>query len=290
MSKTCIAVSGKNGQLGNELIRLAAAYANSFDFVFAGHEQLDITSEEAVAGFFAKYKPAYFINCAAYTAVDKAETEKETAYAVNALAPGSIAKQCAQYGTTLITISTDYVFNGNAGHPYQPGDATDPVNYYGYTKLAGERLALQNNPRTLVIRTSWVYSDHGNNFVKTMLRLMKERDAISVVNDQLGSPTYAADLAKAIMQIISVYQEGNTHYGICHYSNKGVISWYDFALAIRDLAGLSCIVHPIPTTKYPTPAKRPAYSVMDTGVIEKDFSLHIPGWKESLQVCLSKRN
>jgi len=288
MPKTLIAVSGKKGQVGNELVRLAGGYADRFEFIFTDSQELDISNEDALAAFFAQYKPAYYINCAAYTAVDKAETDKDTARKVNGHAVGLIAAQCNQYGTTLITISTDYVFNGKADRPYQPQDKTDPVNYYGHTKLEGEQLALQNNAHTLVIRTSWVYSDHGQNFVKTMLRLMKEREEISVVNDQLGAPTYAADLAKTIMQIVEAYQVGAVHYGIYHYSNKGLISWYDFASAIRDLAGLSCAIHPVPTTSFPTPAKRPAYSAMDTTAIERDFSLVIPHWKESLQACLGK--
>jgi dTDP-4-dehydrorhamnose reductase len=288
MSKPLIAVSGKNGQLGNELLRLSANYIDKFEFAFTDRQELDITDAAAIEAFFAKYQPAYFIHCAAYTAVDKAETEKDLAYAVNAEATGTIAACCSRYGTKLITISTDYVFNGKATQPYHPDHLIDPVNYYGYTKRKGEELALQKNEHSLVIRTSWVYSDHGHNFVKTMLRLMKERDEISVVNDQLGSPTSASDLAAAIMQVVEAYQGGAGYYGIYHYSNKGVISWYDFALAIRDMARLSCIVHPIPTTAYPTPAKRPAYSVLDTGAFEKDFGIRIPDWKTSLQTCISK--
>jgi dTDP-4-dehydrorhamnose reductase len=288
MSKPLIAISGKNGQLGTELVRLAGDFKDRFAFVFTGHTEMDITEPKAVEAFFELNKPNYFIHCAAYTAVDRAETEKEIAYTVNAEAVGSIATQCSKYGTIFITISTDYVFDGNGQAPYQTNDTIDPVNYYGYTKWQGEQKALQNNDRTLVIRTSWVYSDHGHNFVKTMLRLMKERNEINVVNDQIGSPTAAADLANAIMQIVLSDQSGTRRYGIYHYSNKGAISWYDFALAIRELSRSTCTIQPIPTSAYPTPAKRPAFSVMDTSAIEKDFGLSIPGWKESLQTCISK--
>jgi dTDP-4-dehydrorhamnose reductase len=180
------------------------------------------------------------------------------------------------------------VFDGRGTAAYQPGDAVSPVNYYGYTKWLGEKLAQENNERTILIRSSWIYSEDGNNFVRTMLRLMKEKPAINVVNDQIGSPTYATDLAGAIFTIILSLEEGNIHYGIYHYSNKGGISWYDFALAIRDLAGLTCEVSPVPTSAYPTPARRPAYSVMDTTAITKDFGVEIVDWKISLQTCIGK--
>lgn len=288
MTKPIVAVSGKNGQLGNELIRLAATYAGKFEFLFTGHADLDMTNAEAITHFFEQHKPVFFIHCAAYTAVDKAETERDLAYAVNATAVGLIAKQCSRFDTTLIMLSTDYVFSGNAARPYQPGDPTDPLNYYGYTKREGENFAFENNRRTIVLRTSWVYSDHGHNFVKTMLRLMKERTEINVVSDQLGSPTAAADLASAIMQVVEACEAGEPHYGIYHYSNKTEISWYEFALAIREISGLSCTVHPVATSAYPTPAKRPAYSIMDTSTVEKDFGIIIPDWKESLRACLQK--
>lgn len=283
-NKQVVLVSGKNGQLGYELMQLAGAHP-SFDFVFADRSTLDITDHPTVAKAFEQYRPAFFINCAAYTAVDKAETDQAAALAANADAVGNIARCCAQYNTLLVHVSTDYVFNGNGTKPYLPDDATEPINYYGYSKWLGEQLAIQNCERTIIIRTSWVYSTHGHNFVKTMLRLMKERTDLNVVSDQVGSPTYARDLAEAILHILEQPQPAA---GIYHYSNEGVISWHEFATAIRDLAGLSCNVHPIPTTAYPTPAKRPAYSVMDKQKIAGTFHLPLKNWKQSLQECLAK--
>jgi dTDP-4-dehydrorhamnose reductase len=288
MSKPLIIVTGKNGQLGWELEQLSASNEGRFEFLFTDKDELDLGAPLSIPSFFEKYSPAYFINCGAYTAVDKAETEQETAFVINAESVGVIAQQCHQHNCTLITISTDYVFDGKAEEPYQPGTETNPVNYYGYTKWMGEKLALENNKRTLVIRTSWVYSTHGNNFVKTMLRLMKERTELKVVSDQVGSPTYAADLADAIIQMIISLENGNKKYGIYHYSNEGVISWYDFALAIRNMSGASCEVLPQPSSAYPTPAKRPGYSVMDTSLVVKDFGVSPQKWEKSLGVCLSK--
>jgi dTDP-4-dehydrorhamnose reductase len=289
-----ILVSGRDGQLGNELKDLSST--QNFDFVFTDKDDMDITDENILHEAFEKYKPAFFINCAAYTAVDKAETDQEITYKINAEAVSLIAKQCHQFNTKLIHISTDYVFNGNATQPYQPDDATDPVNYYGYTKWLGEQLALNNNPNTIVIRTSWVYSSYGNNFVKTMLRLMKDRKEINVVSDQLGSPTYAKDLAEAILEIVnsewSVVNGDRSIYDlqpttqIYHYSNDGIISWYDFAVAIKEIKQLDCVVHPIPTSAYPTPAKRPAYSGMDKSKIVKDFNIQLKNWRNSLEDCL----
>ncbi len=288
MSKPLIVVTGKNGQLGWELEQLSAKYSNEFAFLFVDRELLDLLHPSSIPSFFEKYSPAYFISCAAYTAVDKAETEQENAYIINAESPGVIAQECSKHDCTLISISTDYVFDGNGTKPYQPNTATNPVNYYGYTKLMGEKLAIANNERTIIIRTSWVYSEHGHNFVKTMLRLMKERVELKVVNDQVGSPTYAADLADAIFQVVVSHKKGNRHYGIYHYSNKGVISWFDFATAIRDISGSKCEVLPQPSSAYPTPAKRPAYSVMDSSDIVKDFGIVMHDWKTSITTCIAK--
>jgi dTDP-4-dehydrorhamnose reductase len=288
MSKPLIIVTGKNGQLGWELEQLSAKYLHSFRFLFTDKKELDLGTPASIPSFFEKQPPAYFINCAAYTAVDKAETDQETAFTINAESVGVIAQQCRQHGCTLITISTDYVFDGKADEPYQPATETNPVNYYGYTKWIGEKLALENNEHTLVIRTSWVYSEHGNNFVKTMLRLMKERKEVKVVSDQVGSPTSATDLAEAIMQIILSQENGNRKYGIYHYTNEGVLSWYDFALAIRTISGSACEILPQPSSAYPTPAKRPAYSVMDTSAIVRDFGVSLPNWEKSLAKCLAK--
>ena len=294
MPASIILVSGKNGQLGKELQKLAISNQN-FQFVFFDRDELNIADEQSLKNTFEKFSPSYFINCAAYTAVDKAETERELAYKINAEAVGNIARQCTQFNTKLIHISTDYVFDGKANQPYKEDDATNPVNYYGYTKLSGEELAIKNNSDTIIIRTSWVYSEYGNNFVKTMLRLMNERKEINVVNDQLGSPTYAKDLAEAIVEIVNSEQlavnssplTGHRSNNIYHFSNDGIISWYDFAVAIKEIKQLDCIINPIPTSSYPTPAKRPAYSGLDKTKIVSTFNIELKNWKESLQQCLA---
>ena len=287
MYKPLVVITGKNGQLGWELSQLKSLNTFQFDFLFTSRAELDLSQPDLIPAFFKKYKPQYFINCAAYTLVDKAESEREIALATNATSVGVIAAECAAIDCTLITISTDYVFDGNGTSPYLPNQATDPLNYYGLTKYEGEQLALQNNPKTIIIRTSWVYSVHANNFVKTMLRLMKEREELKIVADQVGSPTYAADLADAIIKIIEQLESGNIHYGIYHYSNSGVISWYDFAVAIKNIAGMSCNVLPIPTTDFPTPAKRPAYSVLDKQSIVTDYDIKLIDWKASLKKCIA---
>ena len=280
-----ILVTGKNGQLGSELADISAAYP-AFEFAFYGRDELDISSREQLTKVFTETAPAYVINCSAYTAVDKAEAEKEKALAINTEGVGLMASLCKQYGAKFIHVSTDYVFNGNGTNPYETDDATDPVNYYGYTKLLGEQLALQNNEESIIIRTSWVYSQYGNNFVKTMIRLMTQRPEINVVSDQVGSPTYAKDLAEAIMQIVS--SGAGFKPGIYHFSNAGIISWYQFADMIKELKGLHSVVHPIPTTAYPTPAKRPAYSVMSKDKIVADYGIVLRDWKDSLKECLAK--
>ncbi|MDP3392591.1 dTDP-4-dehydrorhamnose reductase [Sediminibacterium sp.] len=286
--KPIIVVTGKNGQLGWELQQLASAFENRYQFIFTDRTQLNLSNPSTIHPFFTETKPQYFINCAAYTAVDKAETDQEAAMTINATVVGEIAACCEEFNCKLITISTDYVFNGNGTAPYKVDTPTDPVNYYGATKAIGEQLALTNNASAIIIRTSWVYSAHGNNFVKTMLRLMKERPEIKVVNDQEGCPTYAADLAAAIMQIIESLAKGNHASGIYHYSNTGAITWFDFARAISEEAGLTCSVLPIPSLAFPTPAKRPAYSVMDVQDIATDFGVVLKPWRESLKVCIEK--
>ena len=289
MSKPLVVVTGKNGQLGWELQQLVLNNSDRFYFLFLGREELDLSDPSSVIPFFVKHQPAYFVNCAAYTAVDKAESEQELAYTINAESVGIIAQQCKKQGCTLITMSTDYVFDGNGTSPYKTDTLTsNPVNYYGYTKWLGEKLALENNEHTIIIRTSWVYSEHGNNFVKTILRLMKEKPELKVVSDQIGSPTYAADLAEAIIQMIRSLETGNKHYGVYHYSNEGVISWFEFAVAIRNMAKFSTTVLPQPSSAYPTPAKRPAYSVMDCSAIQKDFGVVLKKWEKSLENCLAK--
>lgn len=279
-----ILVTGSNGQLGKELRQLAPLH-NEFSFIFLSREDLPIHHFDMVRTYFDNLQPDFCINCAAYTAVDRAEQEKDLAFQVNGEAVGVLAAVCKKYHTRLIHISTDYVFDGNGTQPWKETDPVSPVNTYGASKLQGEEEAMQFNPETIIIRTSWVYSRFGKNFVRTMLKLMKEKKEISVVNDQLGSPTYAADLATAILHIIN---QAHWHSGIYHYCNEGIISWYDFAAAIKEISGSDCLVHPIPTHQYPTPAKRPAYSALNTGKIKTRFNLAIPGWKESLIGCLKQ--
>lgn len=281
MQKT-ILITGKNGQLGNEIQVLAKNYPD-IQFIYTDVEELDITNEESVSMFFDEYKPMACINAAAYTAVDKSETDRDLCMKINATAVGYLAANCQKIGSTFIHVSTDYVFDGNADSPYQENYPVNPVNYYGQTKLRGEQEAMEKNPSSIIIRTSWVYSFFGNNFVKTMLRLMKERESISVVGDQYGSPTYAADLAEVILQIAT---KPNKSPGIYHYSNEGNISWFDFAVAIRDNAGLSCQVQNIDTASYPTPAKRPHYSVMSKEKIVSTFGFSLKPWRDSLQKCM----
>jgi len=282
-NKKNILVTGANGQLGMEFRVLADEYT-SCDFLFVSREELSINDAAAAERYFSGNKIDHCINCAAYTAVDKAETEKEIAFDINGTAVGKLAALCKKHGAQFIHFSTDYVFNGQATEPYTAASKTDPVNTYGASKLLGETEAMKNDPGSIIIRTSWVYSSFGKNFVKTMLKLMSEKEALSVVSDQVGSPTYANDLAKAVMQII----ENEKHAGgIYSYSNKGVISWYEFALAIKEISNSTCKVNPVPSSAYPTPAKRPQYSVMDTSGFEKTFNIEIPFWRDSLERCIS---
>ena len=278
-----ILVTGANGQVGNEFQQLENQYT-SYKFLFVTKIELSITDENAVEAFFKKNKIAVCINCAAYTAVDKAEQEKELATETNATAVGYLAKTCKANEVLFIHISTDYVFDGTATIPYQTNDKTNPVNFYGSTKLEGEIKAIKENAATIIIRTAWVYSMFGNNFVKTMMRLMKERASIGVVNDQRGAPTYAADLAVAIMKIIATV---NPTPGIYHYTNTGNISWFDFAKEIAETIQTKCVVNSITTAQFPTPAARPAYSVLDTKKIEDSFQIQIADWKKSLHKCIS---
>ncbi len=282
MNKPVIVVTGANGQLGMEFRELEKKFL-SYEFIFVAKEQLPIQDMDQVNNFFIKYKPSFCINCAAYTAVDKAESDKEMAFLVNAAATGILALACEQFNSKLIHISTDYVFDGQSPVPYKEDDPTCPINEYGASKLKGEEFCLENNPGAIIIRTAWVYSAYGNNFVKTMLRLMKERPSINVVSDQIGAPAFAGDLAAAIMQII---EKGKWVSGVYHYSNIGKISWYDFAATIKELTGSTCQVNPIPAAQYPTPAKRPAFSLLNSTKIQHTFSISIPGWKESLKKCL----
>ena len=279
-----VAVSGSHGQLGKELAGIAAEHP-SFLFMFLSREDFPLDDPEKMKRWLTRNPVDIFIHCAAYTAVDQAESEKEKAFLINAVASGQIASHLAALHAKLIYLSTDYVFDGTSSIPLTEQSPTNPVNWYGSTKLEGERLVLQNNPESLVIRTSWVYSAHGNNFVRTMMRLMNERPVVRVVNDQIGSPTYAADLAEAILQMLE-----SEHFipGIYHYSDEGKISWYDFAREIKQLAGNSCEVLPIPSSEFPTAAKRPAYSLLDKSKIKRVYGLLIPDWKTSLTKCMQK--
>lgn len=279
-----ILVTGSNGQLGRELQEIAVRFP-AYEFIFMGRQELSIEDGASINGVFSKWKPSYCINCAAYTAVDKAESDKEKAFLINSKAVGNLAKTAAIFQTRLIHISTDYVYDGNAVVPYKEEHPTSPVNIYGLTKLKGEAMCLLNNPDAIIIRTSWVYSEYGHNFVKTMLKLMKERPEVRVVSDQVGAPTYAADLAESMLKII-------THPvwipGIYHYTNAGRTSWYEFADAIRKQIKANCKVTPILTVQYPTPAKRPGFSLLDTEKITRTFGITIPKWEESLVKCLQK--
>ncbi len=284
MEKKKIIVTGANGQLGRELQALAGTFPG-LELLFTDRGNLPIGDPALVSAFFKEIHPDFCINCAAYTAVDKAETEKDQAFAINGEAAGSLAIACKSVGARLIHISTDYVFDGHSAIPLKENDPTGPINIYGASKLKGEQLALQYNKDTVIIRTSWVYSEFGNNFVKTMIRLMREKESIKVINDQIGSPTYAADLAAVTLRIAS---GGIFVPGIYHYSNEGQISWFDFALAIKELIHSPCSVEPIPTSQYPTPARRPHYSLLDKALIKNTYGITVPEWKERLAVCIAR--
>ena len=278
-----ILVTGSKGQLGSELRTLSTSYPELL-FEFTTQKELSVTDAAAVDNIMSRFRPDYCINCAAYTAVDKAEEPGEALVAekVNAEAVGILASACKQESTRLVHLSTDYVFDGTATSPYQPDASTNPVSVYGKTKLKGEQLAAMYTD-AIIIRTAWVYSPFGKNFVKTMIRLMTEKTSIGVVSDQYGSPTYANDLAKAILDIIT---SGNWVPGIYHYTNEGTTSWYDFAVAIKELIRSNCVVNAIPTTAYPTPAKRPAYSVLDKTSFKNTFHIVVPYWESSLKKCI----
>ncbi|MBK2026304.1 dTDP-4-dehydrorhamnose reductase [Francisella philomiragia] len=285
-----ILVTGSNGQLGSELKELVSnskLEIQNYTFIFTDSKLLDITDHQAVKKFIVDNDIKVVINCAAYTAVDKAETDIEMADKINHLAVANIAIVAKEHGIKLVHISTDYVFDGHSYRPYLEDDQTNPQGVYGSTKLAGEQAILDINPKnSIIIRTSWVYSYYGNNFVKTMLRLGRERDSLGVIYDQVGTPTYAKDLAKAILDIVPRIQ--NSKLEIYNYSNEGVTSWYDFAKEIMSIAKLDCQINPIETVAYPTPAKRPHYSVLNKTKIKEDFNIEIPYWKDSIYRCLRK--
>ena len=282
-----ILVTGSNGQLGSELHKLSELHSD-YTFTFISRQEQDLSDSEAIQTWFHDKSFDVIINCAAYTAVDKAESEQDLARTINATAVGTLASIAKEKISTLIHISTDYVFDGKNFKPYRETDPTNPQGIYGQTKLEGEQAMLAINPaKSIIIRTSWVYSSFGNNFVKTMLRLGKEREELGVIFDQVGSPTSARDLAQAILSIIQhpklSAQEDTEIY---HFSNEGVCSWYDFAKTIFQFSAISCLVKPIETLEYPTPAKRPHYSVLNKAKIKDTFDITIPYWKDSLQNCL----
>lgn len=281
-----ILVTGSGGQLGMEIWKLSEQYP-SYKFLFTTSESLPIDNFKVVKNFFEDLQIDHCINCAAYTAVDKAESEKEKAFLINADSAGNLAAICKAHQAQLIHVSTDYVFKGTSGIPYKEEDKVSPLNVYGASKLKGEELVLKCNPSSIIIRTSWVYSSFGKNFVKTMLKLLQEKENINVVNDQYGSPTYASDLAAAIMTIIEKENVVYPSSGIFNYCNSGVITWYDFATAIKKFIKSKCLINPIPASAYPMPAKRPQYSVLDTTKITEAFGMIIPNWKNSLHSCLS---
>ena len=274
-----ILVTGSNGQLGQSVKEISGNYPN-LDFTFVSRNELDITNQSAIVDYFNANQFYAVINCAAYTAVDLAESEIEAARLVNATATKYLANATADQEIPFIHISTDYVFDGTVSEPRLETDLVNPIGVYGQTKLEGEKFALAINPQTIVIRTAWIYSKYGKNFVKTMLWLFNEKEEIGVINDQIGSPTNAVDLADAISQILS---KEELVYGIYNYSNEGKCSWFDFALKIKEISKSSIKINAIPTTAYPTPAKRPLYSLLNKSKIKETYQISIPKWEESLK-------
>ena len=277
-----ILVTGATGQLGSELKVLSNNYSQ-FEWVFADRTQVSLDNLSVLQNQLETIAPDFILNCGAYTAVDKAETEQGLANVVNHLAVGIIAQYAKDHSIKLIHISTDYVYDGTSAIALTEEAETQPINVYGASKRAGEVACLAVNPDSIIIRTSWIYSRFGNNFVKTMQRLLQERDTISVVNDQIGSPTYAADLAQTMMTIVTAKE---WIPGIYNYSNEGEISWYEFVLAIKEIGGYTCEVNGIPSSSYPTPAKRPAYSLLDKTKIKRVYGVSVPDYKESLKKSL----
>ncbi len=283
-----ILITGANGQLGSEIKYLENLY-DEYEFVFTDVEDLDITNLDEINNFFKDKNFSYLINCAAYTAVDKAEEDIELATLLNKTAVGYLAQAAKKYNVAMIHVSTDYVFDGTNHTPYKESDPTKPNSSYGKTKEEGEKEFLSSGVDGIIIRTSWLYSGYGNNFVKTMLKYGKERDELRVIFDQIGTPTYAADLAETILNILTIADEDPTKLkpAIYHYSNEGVASWYDFTREIIDLSSIDCDILPIETKDYPLPANRPFYSVMNKALIKKTFSIEIPYWRDSLIDCLT---
>ncbi len=284
-----ILVTGGNGQLGRELFDQQNRLPQS-EWSFTDVDTLDITDRQTVEGYFNENKPNVVINCAAYTAVDQAEKNQDAAFGLNAIAPGYLADLCLKNEINFVHISTDYVFNGRSYVPYNETVTPDPQSVYGLSKSEGEKSVVSVNPNAMIIRTSWLYSAYGNNFVKTMLRLGRERNELNVVFDQIGSPTYAYDLADCIISILNrcVDDSKNWEPGIYHYSNEGVCSWYDFALAVHHMSNICCSIKPIESKDFPTLAKRPFYSVLNKSKIKTTYGITIPYWRDSLKACINK--
>ncbi|MEI6865495.1 dTDP-4-dehydrorhamnose reductase [Flavicella sp.] len=280
-----ILVTGANGQLGSEIKERQEDFPN-WNFLFCDVSELDITNLEAVESFVSKNEISAIVNCAAYTAVDLAETNIECCEAVNVMGAKNLAIVADKNKIKYIHTSTDFVFDGHHYLPYKEKDCPNPMTVYGRTKLQGEQEVLNKCPKSIVIRTAWLYSSYGGNFVKTMQRLGREREQLNVIFDQVGTPTWAGDLAGVILEIIRELEKGGSQKGLYHYSNEGLASWYDFAVEIMELSNLDCKVLPIETKEYPTPAPRPAYSVLNKSKIKNDFGLEIPHWKQSLKKCI----
>lgn len=279
-----VLVTGGNGQLGNSLKRISGSY-KEFVFTYIDIDDLDLSNQAAVSEYFEKHHFNYIINCAAFTAVDLAEKEPEKAYLINASVPEWLGLACAKQPAYLIHFSTDYVYNGAIGRPHSEDDIPLPGSVYAQSKLEGEKVLWQN-PKAMVIRTSWLYSEYGKNFVKTMLNLFREKKDVHVVYDQVGTPTYAGDLADAVLQMIRFCEKNTFMPGVYNYSNTGVCSWFDFARAIMTLSKSLCRIHPVRTTEINQTVHRPEYSVMDKRKIQNTFSLNIPYWRDSLQIAL----
>ena len=279
-----VLVTGSNGQLGSCIKALALNHSN-INFIYTDYLELDICNLDKVYAFFESQKDIHYcINCAAYTAVDKAESDVEKAFEINALGPKNLALACFKNNTTLIHVSTDFVFDGKHSMPYTEIDKPNPISVYGKSKLKGEEEITHIFNNFFIIRTSWLYSEYCQNFLITMLRLSKERKELSIVADQIGTPTYAKDLAKVILKIV---KGNNKNYGTYHYSNEGISSWYDFAKAIFDIQNSAVKVHPIKTEAYPTPAKRPLFSVLNKTKIKSKLGISVPYWRDSLKAALS---
>lgn len=281
---TNILITGANGQLGNEIRKIAGRYPD-FNFLFTDVGELDITKPDAINDFIDKEKIDCIINAAAYTAVDKAQEQPETASLINGIAVGNLAEAAKAAGILLVHVSTDYVFDGTHYQPIRENETPNPISAYAYSKFLGEQKLLEQNGKGVIVRTSWLYSEFGSNFVKSMIKFGRERDVLNVVYDQVGTPTYAKDLATVILDLIPEWRKLRAPE-IFHYSNEGVASWYDFTLAIHEFAHIGCRVMPIETKDYPLPAKRPFYSLMAKDKIKKAYQVEIPHWRESLKKCV----